>query len=84
MLFSFERLSGSQLRARYPQFEIDDSFDTIYQPKAGLVDAAMANSVHIQLARAHGATILEECPVLKVEKMSDGKILVLPIIKHSI
>ena len=74
---SFERLTGSQLRSKFPQFETDDSYDALYQPVAGLVDAALANSVHIQLARAHGATILEQCPVQRIEKMANGHLLVL-------
>ncbi|VDI68749.1 Hypothetical predicted protein [Mytilus galloprovincialis] len=73
---SFERLKGSQLRAKFPQFEIDDTYDTIYQPIAGLVDAALANSVHVQLARANGASILEHCPVQKIEKLPNGRVLV--------
>ncbi|XP_076111610.1 monomeric sarcosine oxidase-like [Mytilus galloprovincialis] len=73
---SFERLTGSQLRAKFPQFEIDDTYDTIYQPIAGLVDAALANSVHVQLARANGASILEHCPVQKIEKLPNGRVLV--------
>lgn len=73
---SFERLTGSQIKARFPQFEIDDSYDCVYQPVAGLVDAALANSVHIQLARGNGATILERCSVTKLEKTSDGNMWV--------
>jgi hypothetical protein len=43
---------------------------------AGLVDAAMGNSVHVQLAYAHGATVIENCPVQRLEKMQDGWIKV--------
>ena len=28
--------------------------------------------VHIQLARARGATVLDECPVLKIEPTAEG------------
>ena len=80
MIFHFvdiyERLTGSQLRRKFPQFETDDSYSAIYEPMAGLVDAAMANSVLVQLARAHGATICENCAVQKIERNPNGKIKV--------
>ena len=67
-------MTGSELRNKFSQFEVDESFEALYQPIAGIIDAAMANSVHIQLARGYGATILEECIVQKVDKMLDGNI----------
>lgn len=72
----YQRLTGSELHAKFPQFETSDEYTAIYEPMAGLVDAAMGNAVHVQLARAHGATVIENCPVQRIEKMSDGWIKV--------
>ncbi|OWF45099.1 Monomeric sarcosine oxidase [Mizuhopecten yessoensis] len=75
-LLRYERMKGSALRERFPQFEMDDSYDVMYDPETGLVDAAMANAVHIQLARGRGARIIENCPVKGVERATDGHIKV--------
>lgn len=69
-------MSGSQLSKKFPQFTTDDSYVAIYQEEAGLVDAALGNAVHIQLARSQGATVIDNCPVLKIDKRPDGKIKV--------
>lgn len=74
---SYQRLTGSELHAKFPQFETSDEYTAIYEPMAGLVDAAMGNAVHVQLARAHGATVIENCPVQRIERMSDGWIKVI-------
>nr|XP_006819316.1 PREDICTED: peroxisomal sarcosine oxidase-like [Saccoglossus kowalevskii] len=68
----FERLSGEQICKRFPQFTTGPNITGLYQKDSGLVDAAMANATHIQLARKHGATIRENCKVLKLEKDKDG------------
>lgn len=72
----YEKMSGSKLSKKFPQFTTDDSYVAIYQEDAGLVDAALGNAVHIQLARSHGATVIDNCPVLKIDRMSDGQIKV--------
>lgn len=59
----YQRLTGSELHAKFPQFETSDEYTAIYEPMAGLVDAAMGNAVHVQLARSHGATVIENCQV---------------------
>ncbi|XP_077982827.1 monomeric sarcosine oxidase-like [Glandiceps talaboti] len=69
---SYERLNGDQIRQRFPQFSKKQDIVGLYQKNSGLVDAAMANATHTQLARKHGATILENCKVLKIEKDRDG------------
>ncbi|XP_077982828.1 monomeric sarcosine oxidase-like [Glandiceps talaboti] len=68
----YERLNGDQIRQRFPQFSKKQDIVGLYQKDSGLVDAAMANATHTQLARKHGATILENCKVLKIEKDRDG------------
>lgn len=72
----YEWLNGSQLRERYPQFTTDDSYVAVYQKDGGLVDAAMTNAVHIQLARGNGASVVENCPVLKLTRNENGNIMI--------
>ena len=44
----------------------------LYQASGGIVDAALANAVHVQLARGHGATVIDHCPVLRLEPTAEG------------
>ena len=53
--------------SRYPQWCVDDSTVALYQKDGGLVDAALANSTHVQLAQARGADVIEECNVISLK-----------------
>ncbi|XP_046563101.1 monomeric sarcosine oxidase-like [Haliotis rubra] len=72
----YDRLSNQQLMARYPQFTVGPDVVALYQEQAGLVDAAMGNAVHIQLARGNGATILENCPATRLTRANNGNVIV--------
>jgi sarcosine oxidase len=61
-----EVLDGAEIRQRWPQWEVPDSVQAVYQQQGGLVDARKANATHIALARARGARVLEETPVLEL------------------
>ena len=67
VVFRYERLSATQLMSRYPQWCVDDSTVALYQKDGGLVDAALANSTHVQLAQARGADVIEECNVISLK-----------------
>ena len=56
--------------ARFPQFHLSPDTEGLFKAEAGLVDAALANSVHIQLAKAHGAEIIEHCTVTRLEPLN--------------
>ena len=60
----------------FPQFIPDANTIAVYQPDGCLIDAALANSVHIQLARAHGAAVLENTPVTRIDTNTDGTAVV--------
>ncbi len=68
----YEELSANEVMDRFPQFTLDGNVRGVYQPGAGLVDAGRANAVHLALARARGATVLEETPVYGVRTVGDG------------
>ncbi len=67
-----EELSADQVMDRWPQFRLEQEVRAVYQPDGGLVDPRKTNAAHIALARARGATVLDEAPVLGVSTTSDG------------
>ncbi|XP_041347058.1 peroxisomal sarcosine oxidase-like, partial [Gigantopelta aegis] len=72
----YEYLSNTDVMRRYPQFTVGPDIVALYQDMAGFVDAALGNSIHIQLARGNGATILEECAVTRLTRAVNGNIVV--------
>jgi sarcosine oxidase len=62
----YESLSAAEVMARWPQFELSERVQALYQVDSGLVDARKANATHTTLARARGATILEHTPVRSI------------------
>lgn len=64
--FDYELLDPDELMSRWPQFHLKGTERAIYQKDTGLVDARRANAVHIALARARGAEVLENTPVRMV------------------
>ncbi len=68
----YEALSAAEVMARWPQFQLPDSVQALFQPESGLVDARKANAVHAALARARGATILANTPVRAITPVQDG------------
>ena len=64
--FDYEMLDPDELMARWPQFRLEGHERALYQEETGLVDARRANAVHVALARARGARVLENTPVRAV------------------
>ncbi|HBY92513.1 MAG: N-methyl-L-tryptophan oxidase [Ardenticatenaceae bacterium] len=67
----YEELSAAELMKRWPQFRLSEGERGLYQAASGLVDARKANATHVVLARAHGATILDGCPVRSIRPVGD-------------
>ena len=68
----YEALSAGETMRRFPQFRLQDDDQVLYQAYSGLVDPRKANAVHTALARARGATILQEAAVQQVIPIDDG------------
>jgi sarcosine oxidase len=68
----YEELSAREIMERFPQFVLEDNVAALYQGEAGFVDAAKANATHVALARARGATILENTRVRGVRAVGEG------------
>ncbi len=70
--FDYEVLDPDELMRRWPQFRLKGTERAIYQEESGIVDAGRTNAVHIALARARGAEVLEETAVRAVRPSGEG------------
>jgi sarcosine oxidase len=68
----YERLDSDEIMRRYPQFRLEREMDALFQADTGIVDAIKGNAAHIALARACGATIVENCEVEAVRPVEGG------------
>ncbi|MDQ4128283.1 MAG: FAD-dependent oxidoreductase, partial [Actinomycetota bacterium] len=70
--FDYELLEPAELMVRWPQFRLRGSERSIFQKDSGLVDARRTNAVHVALARARGAAVLDKTPVRAVRPNGEG------------
>jgi sarcosine oxidase len=70
--FDYEILDPDELMYRWPQFHLGGTERAIYQDDTGIADARKSNAVHIALARARGAAVLENTPVRAVHPSGGG------------
>jgi sarcosine oxidase len=68
----YERLDAAEVMRRYPQFRLDPAMEALFQADTGIADPLKGNAAHIALARAHGATILDYCPVQSIRPFEGG------------
>ncbi len=69
----FETLDAAEIRRRFPAFTIDDSVYGLFQSDGGIVAAERATAAHQRAARAHGATLLDNTTVARIDD-SNGEI----------
>ncbi|ROO86252.1 sarcosine oxidase [Actinocorallia herbida] len=62
----YELWDAARAAERFPQFRFKGTERILWQRDSAIVDAGRANAVHISLARAHGAAILERTPVRRL------------------
>lgn len=67
-----ERLSASEVRARYPQFSIKDDFYGVLEPGAGFLEVESCVDAHLKLAARAKAEIHANEVVLSWEDSKDG------------
>jgi len=60
---AYELLDGREVEERWPAWRLPEGTRALHQEAGGLVAASRANAVHRELARWHGATLLERRPV---------------------
>ncbi|HEY8167070.1 MAG TPA: N-methyl-L-tryptophan oxidase [Candidatus Limnocylindrales bacterium] len=68
----YERLDGSEVRRRWPQWHVDDDTVALYQAESGIAPPILANEAHRALAVRHGATLLAETPVTALRSTGSG------------
>lgn len=68
----YERLGAQTIMDRWPQWRLPAGAEGLFQAEGGLVDPGKATAVHAALARARGATLLEETPVQAIAPTADG------------
>lgn len=68
----FEDWTEAQAMERFPQFRLDPGTRVLYQAESGLCDPRKAIPTQVALARARGATILDNTPVRQLVPTADG------------
>lgn len=69
---AFEELSSFALRQRVSAFRADDDSVAIWEPRAGILAPEAAIDAHLALARAHGAELRSDEPVLSWAPEGEG------------
>jgi monomeric sarcosine oxidase len=76
-----EVMDGTELRTRWPQWQVGSDVLGLYQAESGILDIRRVNSAHISRARALGVRFLDRTPARKivpfaghVEVHTDGEI----------
>lgn len=65
----FELLDAREIMRRWPQWQLTDDCQGIYQAEGGIAMAARANAAHQRMAREHGATLRDRAPVTSVRSV---------------
>jgi len=68
----FEILAPRDAEKRFPQFRFDDDSLVIYQADSGMLAPSKCVRAHVKIAQQHGATILDNTPVLSIKIHPDS------------
>lgn len=68
----FDEMTATETMERFPQWHLRSTDRALFQADSGLVDARKAIQTHVALARAHGATVLDETRVESITPTADG------------
>ncbi|MEA2531063.1 MAG: hypothetical protein QOG89_2707 [Thermomicrobiales bacterium] len=68
----FDDMTANEAMERFPQFRLDPGSRVLYQAESGLCDPRKAIPTQVALARARGATVLDNTPVRRLVPVSDG------------
>jgi sarcosine oxidase len=66
----FERLNAAEIMRHWPQFCLTDDIYGLYQAESGIAPAARCNAAHQRLARANGATLLDNRPITAIRPLA--------------
>lgn len=63
----FETLSAAETMRRWPQWHLPDDVQVLYQAESGIAPANACTATHRQMARAHGATLIDNAPITNIQ-----------------
>ena len=66
-----ELMDGTELRTRWPQWQVGADVVGLYQAESGILDIRRVNSAHISRARAHGVRFLDRTTARKLVACGD-------------
>jgi sarcosine oxidase len=75
----FWRSSGREFNKRCAAFELPGAYDVVFEPDAGMIAAARAVALEIELAQAHGGgqtRVLDHTPVRRIDFERDRPVVV--------
>ena len=73
------RGSGRAWNQRHPAFALPDRYDVVFEPDAGMLKAARAVALQLELARLHGrgkTRVIENSPVKRIELEHDRPVVI--------
>ncbi|MDQ6781087.1 MAG: N-methyl-L-tryptophan oxidase [Candidatus Eremiobacteraeota bacterium] len=62
----YEEIDAAEIMRRWPPFRVADDVHGLFQEQSGIAMAARATAAHQRLARAHGATLIDNAPVASI------------------
>ena len=68
----FDDLDAAEAMERFPQFRLEPGSRLLHQADGGLCDPRKAIPTHVALARARGATVLDNTPVQALMPTNEG------------
>lgn len=66
-----QKLTTKELRNRYPQFQLPDNYEILFEPEAGFLDVGLAITRYALLAQSSGAEIHTEEKVIEWKRSGD-------------
>lgn len=67
-----ERLDAAGVMARWPEIQVPDNYQAIFEPASGVLKSELAVKTLIALAKDAGCAQLFNCPVTAIEHHADG------------
>jgi sarcosine oxidase len=68
---AYEDLDAGEIMKRWPQFRLSGDIVGLFQEQSGIAMAARANEAHRKMARANGATLIDDTPVTNIVTRGD-------------
>lgn len=59
----YEELTATEIRRRWPQWNLNDNHVGLFDPEGGILNIRQATAAHIALARSNGATVVPNAQV---------------------